>query len=430
MIRELEAVARGDVKRLALFLPPGSAKSTYASDLFPAWFLAQGHDRSVIASSNTAALAQSFSRRVRARARNNSQILGYGLDREAEELWSTTTGGQYRAAGVGGVITGLRADLAIIDDPVKSREAADSEVRRNRVWEWFQDDLTTRLKPGASVVLVQTRWHEDDLAGRLLERQPDSWRVLSIPALCEREGDPLGRTPGTWLWGDDSYGYAADLEAKRAVTDDRTWAALYQQQPVPDSGDYFKADWLREYETLPEGLAVYAASDYAVTDGGGDFTEHGIFGADPNGNIYVMDWWSGQTSADVWIDRMCDLILKYRPRCWFGEAGTIRRAVEPFLLRRMAERGASCRIEWMASIADKGARARGIQAVASMGKLWMPAKALWVEPLKRQLLTFPAGKYDDAVDVCSLLGRGLEHVIVSRPPAPRRSAARAGSWMG
>lgn len=433
LIRELEAVALGATKRLALFLPPGSAKSTYASDLFPAWYLAQGPDRAIIAASNTADLAQSFSRRVRGRIREHGTSLGYGMAREAEELWTTTNGGQYRAAGVGGVITGLRANLVVIDDPIRSREDADSELRRNRIWEWFQDDLTTRLKPDAAVVLVQTRWHADDLAGRILERQPEEWRVLSLPALCEREGDPLGRRPGEWLWNDDEYGYARSITERRPVTDARTWSALYQQQPAPDEGAYFKADWFREYSEAPEGLQIFAASDFAVTDGAGDFTVHGVFGADDHGNIYVLDWWSGQTAADEWIERMCDLILKWRPRCWFGEAGPIRRAVEPFLLRRMNERRAMCRLEWLASISDKGARARSIQALASMGKFWLPEprNAVWMEPLRRQLLTFPAGKHDDDVDVCSLLGRGLEHVVVRRPPAPVKPAGfrGAGGWM-
>ena len=233
LIDALADVAAGTNPRLMVFMPPGSAKSTYTSDLFPPWYLAQSADRSIIAASNTADLAQSFSRRVRGRVRDNSLLLGYSLDREAEELWTTTSGGQYRAAGVGGVITGLRADLAVIDDPIRSREDADSEIRRNRVWEWYQDDLTTRLRPGAGVVLVQTRWHEDDLAGRLLEREAGRWRVLRLPAIAEDPDDPLGRVPGAALWGDDDYGYGADLLRKRETAEPRTWAALYQQRPAP-----------------------------------------------------------------------------------------------------------------------------------------------------------------------------------------------------
>ncbi len=191
LIRELQAVADGVQDRLMVFMPPGSAKSTYTSDLFPAWYLAQGRDRRIIATSNTADLAGTFSRRVRGRIRTDGIALGYRLEREAEDLWTTSNGGEYRAAGIGGVITGLRADLALIDDPVKSREEADSQARRNRVWEWFQDDLRTRLRPGAAIVVVQTRWHQDDLSGRLLEAQRDQWRVVSLAAEAEGD-DPIG----------------------------------------------------------------------------------------------------------------------------------------------------------------------------------------------------------------------------------------------
>ena len=124
-----------------------ASRRSFPLDLFPAWFLAQGCDRRVIATSNTGDLAGTFSRRVRGRIRTHGPTLGYRLEREAEDFWTTTTGGEYRAAGIGGVITGLRADLALIDDPVKSREEADSDARRNRIWEWFQDDLRTRLRP-------------------------------------------------------------------------------------------------------------------------------------------------------------------------------------------------------------------------------------------------------------------------------------------
>ncbi len=240
LIRELQAVADGVHDRLAVFMPPGSAKSTYASDLFPAWFLAQGRDRRIIATSNTADLAGTFSRRVRGRIRAHGPTLGYRLEREAEDLWTTGNGGEYRAAGIGGVITGLRADLALVDDPVKSREEADSQARRNRVWEWFQDDLRTRLRPGAAIVVVQTRWHEDDLSGRLLETQPERWRVVSLPAEAELD-DPLGRAPGEMLWGDDAYGYAAALARAKAEASTRSWSAMYQQRPVPDTGDYFNS---------------------------------------------------------------------------------------------------------------------------------------------------------------------------------------------
>ncbi len=179
---------------------------------------------------------------------------------------------------------------------------------------------------------------------------------------------------------------------------------------------------------------MYGASDYAVTDGNGDFTEHGMFGIDANNNIYVADWWRGQTTSDVWIETKCDLILKYSPHCWFGEAGPIRRAIEPFLMRRMQQREAYCRIEWLASIADKPTRARPIQAMASMGKVFFPKNAPWKAELLGQLLRFPAGTRDDGVDVLSMIGRGLEHVRGNKTKKQERAERHnsymgAGSWM-
>lgn len=417
IIRELEAVARGDTKRLALFLPPGSAKSTYASDLFPAWWLAQAPDRAIIGASNTATLAESFSRRVRGRIREHGGALGLQLADEAVDLWTTTSGGQYRAAGVGGVITGLRADLAIIDDPVKSREEADSELRRERVWEWFQDDLTTRLKPGAAVVLIQTRWSEDDLGGRLLERQGGRWRVLSLPALAESPDDPLGRRPGEWLWGDDGYGYAADMEIKRQTADTRTWSALYQQRPAPETGDYFRREWLRPVPNLPirTSLRVYGASDYAVTADGGDWTVHVVVGMDPDGRLWLLDMWRGQASSDQWVEAFCDLVERWKPIGWAEENGQIRAGVGPFLDRRMRERRAYVARQQFPTRGDKAVRAQSIRGRMALEGLHLQADAPWRADFEAELMGFPAGKHDDIVDALGLAGQLLDQMTVAKP---------------
>lgn len=405
----LEAVERGDIERLMVCMPPGSAKSTYTSVIFPAWFMGRNANKSVIAASHTQELAERFGRRVRniVAGADYSNLFGLTLsdDSHAAGRWDTSKGGEYFAAGVGGSITGRRADLAIIDDPVKSREDADSERSREKAWDWYVNDLLTRLKPGAKQIVVMTRWHEDDLGGRILERERDRWHVIEL-AMEAMPNDPLGRETGQRLWPE----WFTDDMVNVAKMDMRAWNALYQQQPAAENGDYFKTDWFGEYQTLPGVLNIYGSSDYAVTEGGGDYTEHGIFGIDHNSNIYVLDWWRGQTAADEWIERKCDLILKHKPNCWFGEAGPIRRSVEPFMMRRMQERKAYCRIEWLSSIADKTARARSIQARASMGKIFLPKNAIWKADVLGQLLKFPAGKHDDAVDVFSLLGRGLEFV--------------------
>ena len=427
LIRELEAVARGETKRLALFLPPGSAKSTYASDLFPAWYLAQGPGRAIIAASNTADLAQSFSRRVRGRIRDHGRLLGYGLEREAEELWTTTTGGQYRAVGVGGVVTGFRADLAVIDDPIRSREDADSDTRRNRVWEWYQDDLTTRLKPGAGVVLVQTRWHEDDLAGRLLDRQPSLWRVVSLPAVCEALGDPLGRKPGEWLWGDDAYGYAADLRAKRDVSDARTWAALYQQRPAPPEGTLFRREWLKlEAPPARDRMRVYGASDYAVTADGGDWTVHVVVGMDDAGRLHLLDLWRAQASADAWVEALADLVQRWKPLAWAEEGGQIRAGVGPFLDRRLRERKAWVSRRQFPTRGDKAVRAQSIIGRMAMDGLRVRPDAPWLADLLPELLSFPAGKHDDQVDALGLVGQMLDTMREAPPPPAGQRGKRDG----
>jgi len=131
--------------------------------------------------------------------------------------------------------------------------------------------VSGRNRGHSTAIVVQTRWHQDDLSGRLLEAQRERWRVVSLPAEAETD-DPLGRAPGEMLWGDDTYGYAASLARVKAEASTRSWAALYQQRPVPDTGDYFLAEWLHPADSLPERatLRVYGGSDYAVTSGGGD----------------------------------------------------------------------------------------------------------------------------------------------------------------
>lgn len=427
LIEHLEAVERGEIERLMVCMPPGSAKSTYTSVEFPAWFLGRNSKHSVIAASHTQELAERFGRRVRniVAAPEFERVFGLGVaeDSSSAGRWDTTRGGEYFAAGVGGSITGRRADLAIIDDPVKSREDADSERSRLKAWEWYTNDLLTRLKPGARQIVVMTRWHEDDLGGRILERERARWRVLELP-MEAMPGDPLGRQVGERLWPE----WFTDDMLAVAKQDVRAWNALYQQQPTAETGDYFKSEWIRDYESVPPLLHIYGASDYAVTDNGGDYTEHGVFGLDPMGNIYVLDWWRGQETPDIWIERLCDLILKHRPHGWFGEAGVIRRSVEPFMVRRMNERQAFCNMEWIASIADKPTRARNIQALASMGKLWFPKQAPWRSDVIGQMLRFPAGKHDDAVDVLGLIGRALESVRKPRAQV-EEDEEYGGGWM-
>lgn len=440
LIEKLEEVADGTIDRLMVFMPPGSAKSTYTSVLFPPYILARNPSLTVIAASHTVELAERFGRRVRNLVAEHGNVLGFSLadDSQAAGRWDTNRGGEYFAAGVRGPITGRRADLALIDDPVKSREEADSDIIRERVKDWWRNDLYTRLKPGGRVILIQTRWHEDDLGGWLLEEEKrggDKWEVLSLPAVAE-DRDPLGREVGEPLWPEWQDGNA--LQRVKDAVGPRTWSALYQQRPQPDEGTYFQRAWFKRYTLTqkPANIHVYGTSDYAVTEDGGDYTVHRVWGVDPAGDLWLLAGWRGQTTADVWIERQIDLISSHKPLAWFGEAGVIAKTIEPMLRRRLIERKAMCRLEWLPSINDKPTRARGFQARAAMGKVHI-LEGTEGDLVIDEYLHFPAGKHDDDVDCGSLIGRALDQthpaiaVLKQVDPNPQdRSQWRSGRDTG
>ena len=245
LIRHLEDLAWGKISRLAVFMPPGSAKSTYGSILFPAWILANNPKALILAACHTTELAERWGRRVRNLILENDYALGVKLqgDSLAAGRWATEAGGEYYAAGAGTGIAGFRGLFGLIDDPIRSRQDADSQLVRDRLWDWYLNDFRPRLIPNARQLLIQTRWHEDDLAGRCLNHQP--WEVLSLPAIAKVD-DQLGRQVDEPLWNDDDYGYGAQLLELRDTTPPRIWSALYQQSPAPDEGEFFKSDGLSQ----------------------------------------------------------------------------------------------------------------------------------------------------------------------------------------
>lgn len=426
---KLEAVARGEIKRLMLFEPPGHAKSTYASQAFPAWFLGNHPDNSIIGASHTAELATKFGRRVRNLIRSPEWPFDVALapDSKAAGQWETDKEGEYFAVGIGGAVTGRRANGGIIDDPIKGRQDADSDVVREALWEWYRADFHTRLKPGGWIILIQTRWHELDLAGRILPEDYDGrsgavmgrdgevWEVVNLPALAE-DGDPLDRAPGEALWPE--WQTAEDLEIERIVQGPRNWSALYQQRPAPEEGNFFKREWIRWYDKMParETLQFYGASDYAVTDDGGDYTVHGVAGIDPNDDMYLVDWWRKQTDTEAWIEQFCYLVKNWKPLEWGEEAGQIAKGLGPFISKRQRETNAYVWRKPFPSVADKPTRAQSFRGRMAQGKVYFPRNAPWVSDLVNELMVFPVGKNDDQVDVCSLFGRMLDHLIPGQVP--------------
>lgn len=424
--RHLEAVERGEITRLMITMPPRHGKSMLASEFFPAWYMGRNPDHYVVAATYAQELADDFGRKVKNQIEGDgfrAIFPGVGLADDSKSAkrfhiegasggfeHETKQRGAFYAVGIGGPLTGRGAHLLLIDDPVKNREDADSEVIRRKTMDWYTSTAYTRLMPGGRIVIIQTRWHEDDLSGWLqAEHEHEGWVLLNLPAINDK---------GEALWP-EQYPIEA-LERIKLALPQRDWSALYQQRPQPDDGNFFKREWLPEWREKPRHMSVYGTSDYAVTDGAGDFTVHRIWGVDAGGVIYRLDGWRGQTSSDVWIERQIDLVERWKPVAWFGEAGVIAKAIEPMLVRRMRERPSGwVRMEWLPSIHDKPTRARGIQSRAAMGKLRMEPGADLSE-----FLSFPAGKHDDEVDAASMMGRALDHAhpaiipIVDRPTAP------------
>jgi predicted phage terminase large subunit-like protein len=446
IISKLEAVERGEIKRLMLFLPPGAAKSTYASVVFPAWYLGRNRDKSIIGGSHTGDLAETFGKRARntVDSRAFREVFGAGLSETEKGMlkWAlkkpegreTATGGDYRGVGVSGGITGHRADGIIVDDPVKGREEADSLRMRDKAWNWYVDDLCTRMKPDCWQVFIMTRWHEDDLAGRILPesyagesgkitaRDGTVWDVVCIPAqndYTDPASDLLGRERGEYLW--PGWFDPEELERiKNRPGGERSWSALYQQRPSPETGLFFQRRWLQHYQQRPRHLQIYGTSDYAVTEDDGDFTVHMILGVDSEDDLYILDLWRGQTSSLEWVESFCDLCEKWKPIGWAEEAGQIIKGVGPFLTKRMEERKIYTARFQFASSSDKSTRAQSIRGRVQQGKLYLPTSQPWVPGLVSEMMTFPAGVNDDQVDALSLIGRVLPQLMGGRVPEERK----------
>jgi len=380
---KLEAVERGEIDRLMIFCPPRHSKSELASRRFPAWFLGRHPGNQIICCSYGDDLAHEFGRDVRNIVAGDEFSRVYpnvslAPDSKAANRWKTGQGGSYLAAGVGSGITGRGAHVLLIDDPHKDRAEANSQTVRDGIWNWYRSTAYTRLMPGGAIVLIQTRWHEDDLAGRLLQAQEnggDRWEVVSLPAVAG-DNDPLGRASGEALW--PAWYPVETLERIRAALTVKAgnleFVSLYQQEPQAEEGDFFQRGWIRWYPwgRPPENVRVYGASDYAVTSAGGDYTVHLVVGVDEHDDIYVLDLWREQASSDVWVESFLDLVERWKPLQWAEEKGQIEKGVGPFLDQRVRERGVYTYRVQFASAADKPTRAQAIRGRLSMGKVWFP----------------------------------------------------------
>lgn len=401
LLEELERLSCGETDRLMVLMPPGSAKSTYVSILLPPWWFTRHPRHSIIATAHTARLATYFARRTRRVIAENSGTLGYSItpDMRAGINWATTSGGEYYAVGVKGAIVGRRADLAILDDPIRSQADADSAHLRDGVWDWYRSDLTTRLKPNARIVLIMTRWHEDDVGGRLLDQAPAEWRVLRLPALAE-DTDPLGRSMNAPLWPE--WENLCALQRKRTLLGERKWVALFQQRPRPDAGSLFQVDRFEFIDAPPDAMSavVVRAWDLASTIA--------TNGADP-------DWTSG-------VKLMRDEAGRYTVLDVIRIRGTSR-GVEDTIIAAARSDGAKVVISLpkdpgqagesqvsylttrlagyqVTSKRETGSKATRAMPVASQVEAGNVAliRSAWNRAFIEELRDFPYGRKDDQVD--------------------------------
>lgn len=427
-----QAVERGESPRLMITMPPRHGKSEIGSKTFPTWYLGRNPKHEIIITSYSGDLAEDFSRKCRALMESDGFTTVFDTrlsdDSTSVKKWATAQGGGFTAAGVGGPITGRGAHIGIVDDPVKNREEAESDVTRQKVKDWYSSTFYTRLAPGGGILIIQTRWHDDDLAGWLLNTfneakaeaeangtpipdDVDQWEVVEYPAIAI--DDEKFRKKGEALHP-QRYPLEALLRIKRAMLP-RDWEALYQQRPVSADGDYFKAEMFRYYkpgEAPPlNELRMFAACDLAVsTKQTADYTVIAVVGVDRQGNIWVIDIIRGRWNSLGIIERLFEVRLKYNPEIIGIETGQIELTLEPFILKAVEERGIPLPYEKLKTRGmDKGTRARSIQGRMEQGRVYFPTveSTPWMGAVKNEMLKFPLAANDDIVDALAWIGHML-----------------------
>ena len=414
MAQHLDAVATGKTKRLMLMLPPGSAKSTYASILFAEYFLGCNPEMSVVAGSHTAELAERFGRRVRNHfsdevhaALFNNKVAD---DNSSAGRWSTNEGGEYYACGVGGSVTGRRADCIIVDDPVRSREDADSERMREKAWDWYVNDLLTRLKPNGRIVICATRWHEDDLLGRILDRESDEWTVVKIP-MEAYEGDILGRAEGERLWPE----WYTDEMVEAAQRDVRSWISLYQQEPRPQSGGEFKRHWIQHYGSVDSRnqsivMLVDPASGKRKTN---DYTSIWVIGLGQDENYYVLDIVRDRLNLTERAEAVFRLHRKWKPVEVRYERYGMMADIE-HIRAEQDRRSYRFAIREVAGATKKEDRIRRLIPLFERNRVYLPMELTYTgadgqshdlvhEFIESEFLAFPVGRHDDMLDALARL---------------------------
>ena len=417
----LQKIADGEQQNILIEMPPRHGKSMTVTETFPSFYLGKNPTKRVIATAYSDSLARKFGRMNRNKFEEFGNTLfsqQLSFDKNASNNWEIkgTRGGMI-STGIGGSITGEGADLMIIDDPIKNNEEAQSLTMRNKVWDEWETTLSTRLHDGASVIAIQTRWHEDDFIGRLLERSPRNWIRLRLPAIAEDEDDLIGRNIGKPLAPELGFHEEWALQKKLEVGS-KVWASLFQQRPSPESGDVFKRDWIKYYSVLPNKLDKVILSwdmtfkdkkesDYVVGQA------WGFKGADR----YLIDQVRDQMSFTNTL-KVFKLFKNKHPQATeiLVEDKANGTAIIDTLRRE---------ISGIIPVDPKGskiARAEAVSPQFEAGNVYLPENKSFTGDVVEELVKFPNAKHDDIVDATSQ--------ALSRPNKVRRktnySALQAG----
>lgn len=412
MRQKLERITSGELKRLMIFMPPQHGKTSMVTIRYPVWRLERDPTMRVIVGAYNQSYASDFGLKAR---RIAVERMPLSEERAAVTNWQTVAGGGYRAVGVGAGVTGHAGELIVIDDPVKSREEANSEAYRERTWDWYTNDLYTRLQPGAAIMLIMTRWHEDDLAGRLLEQEAEKWEVLSLPAEAE-PGDALGRELGEALCPERFPKEA--LAVRRAVLG-RAYYALYQQNPQPLEGGMFKRPWFTIVPDAPSRLDRSVRWwDKAASDDEGNYTAGVLIGYRGK-RYYVLDvvrgrWSTHEREKVILQTAHRDLASRAEPvDIWMEqEGGSGGKDSAKMTIQNLA--GFNVHAE--PSTGSKETRAEPFAAQCEAGNVVL-VRGEWNGAYIDELCAFPTGRNDDQVDASSgafnklALKRGRAYVI-------------------
>ena len=308
------------------------------------------------------------------------------------------------------------SNCLIIDDLIKDDKEASSQAIRDQAWQWFTKVAMTRRMGKKLVIVIMTRWHQDDIVGRLTDPEnpaynsieAQKWKIINLPAIAE-DDDPLGRKPGEALWPDGPDKFDLDFLASQQRLDPLGFSALYQQRPSAADGVLFRREHLRFYDEPPKDLRVYAASDHAVSVAARrDFTVLLVVGVDRQNNIYLLDCWWKRAHTDEVVEQILLMARMRKPLIWWAERGHISKSIGPFLRKRMAETNTFFTLREVTPVGDKEQRAQSFAGRMSMGYVWLPKNAPWTEKAINELLGFPNATHDDFVDTCSLIGLGLQ----------------------